>query len=108
MMTLYGIYHCWDTDGGYGDAIGQEQLIAITDSEDVASEYVKKWSKEHLYDTPYAELSCGILRYEELPELITDTSRAPHEIDEHLGWAFDENDPRYKSEYDFVNEDEDK
>ena len=99
-MALYGIYHVWDTYVGFGDAIEQEQLIAITDSEGVASEYVKKWSKEHVYDTPYAELCCGILRYEKLPELIVDTDKAPYEINPWLGWAFDENDPRYNSEYD--------
>ena len=108
MMALYGIYSCWDTDGGLGDAIGQEELVAVTDSEEVASEYVRKWSCEHVYDIPYAELRCGILHYEELPELISDISKAPYEIDSWLEWAFDKNSPKYNNEYDVSNEDDEE
>ena len=99
-MKLYGIWHGWDVEGGLGMAVSAIDLIAITESEEVAKEYVEKWSNEHVYDTPYDELSCGMLFYEELPAAITDCSKAPYELDKLLSWAFNPNDPLYNDDYD--------
>lgn len=29
MNKMYGVFHCWDDDGGFGDAIRQKDLICI-------------------------------------------------------------------------------
>lgn len=68
-MKLFGVYHEWDTDGGFGDAVGQKDLIGVTNSEEEAKAYVEKWSNDHIYDKPYDYLHCGLLIYEELPML---------------------------------------
>ena len=98
-MKLYGIWHEWDIAGEFGEAVDMSSLIAVTESEEIAKDYVEKWSNEHVYDTPYDELSCGILFYEELPAAIIDCSKAPYELDEFLSWAFNLDDPSYNDEY---------
>lgn len=67
---LYGIYHGYHVDGGYGDAIWNCKLICYCRDEETAKKFVRKYSNRHVYDTPYADLYCGELYYEELyPEL---------------------------------------
>ena len=63
---MYGIFHVYDVDGGFGDCIGQKDLLFVVESEEVAKAYCEKWSNPYVYDTPYAYLSCGELVYEEL------------------------------------------
>ncbi len=55
-MTIYQIFHCYDVDGGFGDAVSEEDIIGATLDENEANEYVKKWSKPEIYDKPYASL----------------------------------------------------
>ena len=75
MAKFYGIYHCYDVDGGFGDAVGVRDLLFISESESDAKAYAEKWSNEHVYDVPYAKLYCGALEVEELPsEIITKKS----------------------------------
>lgn len=69
MKKLFGVYHEYEVDGGFGDAVGQRDLIGVTDDEDEAKAYVNKWSNDHVYDKPYDELYCGLLTYDELPML---------------------------------------
>lgn len=33
MNKVYGVFHLYDEDGGFGDAIRQKELICIFDSE---------------------------------------------------------------------------
>ena len=79
---MFGIYHEYDVDGGYGDAIPERRLILVTEDEETAMEYVKRWSEERVYYTPYDDLYCGRLVYDELPRLITrdDISGSPYEL----------------------------
>lgn len=72
METIYGIYHLWQTDGGFGDAVAQEALIGVTDDEEKAKAYVERWSNPHVYDKPYDELHRGELTYAKLKVLDLD------------------------------------
>lgn len=68
---LYGIFHCYTVDGGFGDAVPKEDLLFVTDSEETALAYIRKWSHPYIYDTPYQALSCGRLGYREIEQLYT-------------------------------------
>lgn len=64
---VFGVFHKYDTDGGFGDAISQKDLICIFDSLEKAEEFKKKFENPHVYACPYADLECGELIIEELP-----------------------------------------
>lgn len=64
---IFGVFHKYDTDGGFGDAIPQKELICIFETLEKAEEFKKKYEDPHVYDRPYAELECGELVIEELP-----------------------------------------
>ena len=66
MNKIYLVNHCFDVDGGFGDAILQEEVICGFDNREDADEFVEKYSNPHIYDSPYASLECGVLRVEEL------------------------------------------
>ena len=66
MNKIYLVNHCFDVDGGFGDAIPQEEVICGFDNREDANGFVEKYSNPHIYDSPYASLECGILRVEEL------------------------------------------
>lgn len=66
MNKIYLVNHCFDVDGGFGDAIPQEEVICGFDNREDANGFVEKYSNPHSYDSPYASLECGILRVEEL------------------------------------------
>jgi len=60
---MYGIYHMYDVDGGFGDAVPKQELVATCESEEIAKKYCEKHDKNHIYDRPYADLYCGKLVY---------------------------------------------
>ena len=66
-MSKFGVFHIFDVDGGFGDAIGQKELICIFDTEEQANEFKTKYEKPHVYDCPYQCLECGKLEVKELP-----------------------------------------
>ena len=66
-MSKFGVFHIFDVDGGFGDAIGQQELICIFDTEEQANEFKTKFEKPHVYDRPYQALECGKLEVKELP-----------------------------------------
>lgn len=53
---FYLVNHCFDVDGGFGDAILQEEVICGFDNREDADEFVEKYSNPHIYDSPYASL----------------------------------------------------
>ena len=58
-MKVYDVYHCYDEDGGFGDAIPQMELVAtFTDKADAVA-FVEKYSHPRVYDTPYDALYCN-------------------------------------------------
>lgn len=91
---MYVITHSYGVDGGYGDCIGNLQIIGIVQTEEEAKKYCDAWSNSHIYDNPYALLDCGELIYEEVP-LIKDLNKPPHEYNESAAWAFDKDDEDY-------------
>ena len=56
MNKIYLVNHCFDVDGGFGDAIPQEEVICGFDNREDANEFVEKYSNPHIYDSPYASL----------------------------------------------------
>jgi len=64
MEKVYIIKELYDVDGGFGDAIPQERIMAITRDEGLAKAYVEKYNKPRVYDIPYAALTEHGLAYE--------------------------------------------
>lgn len=64
---IYGVYHLYDVDGGFGDAIPQRDLLCVFLNKEEADKFAKQYENEHVYDTPYAPLYCGTMVVEELP-----------------------------------------
>lgn len=82
MAKMYGIFHIYDVDGGFGDAVSCSDLLFVTDSEEAAEAYAQKWSCQHVYDEPYAELERGLLIVREVPFLTDeDASVSPFDFD---------------------------
>ena len=54
---LYQIFHCYDVDGGFGDAVPEEDIIATVDAtpEEIEA-FLKEWDHPRIYDRPYGEL----------------------------------------------------
>ena len=66
-MSKFGVFHIFDVDGGFGDAIRQSELICVFETEKEANNFKTKYEKVHDYDYPYEPLECGILEVRELP-----------------------------------------
>lgn len=58
-MMLYSVYHCYDVDGEFGDAIPEERLMAIFENEADAKAFVEKYHTPYVYKKPHAELYCN-------------------------------------------------
>lgn len=80
-MKLYQIVHEYGVDGGFGDAVPCDEVIAITADKEKAEEYVKKYSKPIIYDIPYAELVAHILKVKEIEVKELDLDVSPFEGD---------------------------
>ena len=66
-MKTFGVFHIFDVDGNFGDAVRQEELICVFNSEEEANEFKTKFERPHVYDCPYHALECGKLEVRELP-----------------------------------------
>ena len=54
---LWNVFHEYDVDGGFGDAIPQRDLVGTAfASEYEVDQYLKKWDKPEVYEKPYASL----------------------------------------------------
>lgn len=69
-MKIYNVYHCYDVDSGYGDAVETEILVATFESETDAKTFVEKYSDPYVYKKPYDELYCNVYIIRET-ELVT-------------------------------------
>lgn len=56
MEMIYLIIHEYDVDGGFGDAVTEEQVLGFLPTKEEADEYVKRYSKPHVYAIPYDAL----------------------------------------------------
>ena len=66
MKKVYVIMHQFEKDGGFGDAIRTEELIAIFEDLKMAEVFKEKFQKPHVYDNPWADLECGELEIREI------------------------------------------
>lgn len=55
-MKIYIIMHCYDVDGGFGDAVYQEDPMFATTEGEKARQYVEKYDKPVIYSRPYDPL----------------------------------------------------
>ena len=56
-MGLYNIYHVYDVDGGFGDAVEQKDFVGFVEAtDDEVVEFLAKWDKPEVYDRPYSDL----------------------------------------------------
>lgn len=60
-MKVYQVFHLYDEDGGFGDAIPQEQILITFGNLEDANAFVKRFENPHVYDHPYQDLHCGKL-----------------------------------------------
>jgi len=64
---LYAIHHCYDEDGGFGDAIPQDNTVGfIMATEQEIQAFVQKWNQPEVYDRPFADLTCHSIWAEEV------------------------------------------
>ena len=62
MAKIYQVFHYYGTDGGFGDCVSQEAVIATFADYADAKAFVDRFAKPHIYDKPYSYLPCGELR----------------------------------------------
>lgn len=65
MAKIYIVKHEYDVDGGFGDAVSAEEVVAIFDNKDDADAFAIKFSNRRIYDRPYADLYYGGLTVNE-------------------------------------------
>lgn len=54
---LYNIFHCYDVDGEFGDAVPKQELIGLVEATDKeVNDFLNLWNKPRIYDTPYDAL----------------------------------------------------
>lgn len=64
---LWEVFHCYDVDGGFGDAVGQKDAVGVAyATEYEIDEYLKKWDKPKVYDRPYASLYHHTVRVQKI------------------------------------------
>ena len=66
MEKIYQVVHEFYTDGGFGDAIWQREVVAVFEDLDDAKAFVERFEKPHIYDKPYDNLWCGQLEIDEV------------------------------------------
>ena len=82
---FYAIFHGYDTDGGFGDAIPQETMMGIVEAtEEEIEAFIKKWDKPIVYDHPYADLCCHHVYAQEI-QLSTLDEIKPYGEDDYFG-----------------------
>ena len=81
MGKIYGVFHGYDVDGGFGDAVYCEDPVFFTTSESEAEAWAEKWSTGEVYDKPYAELTKNNFEVREFDLLDTvDINKRPKEF----------------------------
>lgn len=64
LNCIYQVVHTYDVDGGFGDAITREDVVATFSKWEDAKAYRDKWNNPHVYAKPYSCLECGLLHIE--------------------------------------------
>ena len=64
---LWAVYHCYDEDGGFGDAVSVRDLVGIAKASLLEKEeFLEKWDKPEVYAQPYADLHYHGVEIEEV------------------------------------------
>ena len=84
-MKVFNVFHLYDEDGGFGDAVGQEELIASFENKSDAEEFANLLSNPHAYNKPYADLSCGYIEVREV-DIISHVEFDASKIDKEQYW----------------------
>ena len=72
---LYNIYHLYDVDGGFGDAVCQKRFVGMVEAtESEIAEFLKVWDKPRICERPYSDLYehkvvAELVKIQELSEL---------------------------------------
>ena len=66
MSKIYVVKHGYDVDGGYGDAVYNEETVFVTSNKEEAEAWVEHWDHPFTYDIPYAGLTCCNFSVEEM------------------------------------------
>lgn len=99
MKKRFLVYHAYDVDGGFGDAVGQKDCVGMIEATDEeASKYVEKYSRQYTYDHPYSALTAGTIVLEELPQLL-DLDKDPIPDCRNWGYDFSHEDDNETEEY---------
>lgn len=62
---LYAIYHIYDEDGGFGDAVCIRDMVGVVwATKEELDAFLKQWDKMEVYDIPYATLTCHAIEAE--------------------------------------------
>ena len=81
-MKIFNVVHIYDVDGGFGDAIRNEELVAVFASAEDADAFVAKYNRPYVYDRPYAELYCNqfvVVEVEVITHAEFDIDKTPEE-----------------------------
>ena len=82
---LWAIYHGYSVDGGYGDAIWEEEMTcAVEATEAEIEEFVKKYDNPIVYDRPYDDLTAHHIRAEKIVSMDISDAR-PYGPDDYFG-----------------------
>ena len=58
-MKIYNVAHVYDIDGGFGDVVRGEELVATFANREDAEAFVAKYSHPYVYEVPYDEMWCN-------------------------------------------------
>ena len=78
---LYAIYHNYDEADEYGDSVYVSLMVGVLSAtEQEIKEFLDKWDKPEVYDTPYDSLVCHSVRAEEI-KILDISSLQPYSTD---------------------------
>ena len=83
---MYGIYHGYDVEGEYGDAVSRDEIVAFCDDKEMAKAYVERWSNLHAYAKSHSYLYCGYLYVKPLGDIPVITTE--NEMESPWKWTF--------------------
>lgn len=90
MAKIYQVFHRYAVDGGFGDAVPREDIIATFASYEDAKAFTERFSKPHVYDKPYAKLRCGELTVMESDVIMPGEMNLDEEDTGYYWWLHNE------------------
>jgi hypothetical protein len=54
---FYQVFHVYDVDGGFGDAVKKEKCVGVTEAtQEEIKKFLETWDKPRIYEHPYSDL----------------------------------------------------